>query len=147
MVQFSILLQDLRLGVRQIRRARFLNLAMILILALGIGVNSVVFSLVNGLLFRANSRDPASFVRLYVQRSGPSRPVRDEGVPTMIERAAARIGGRRGRASLGEGQELSEVQRRSAVMTIFSSSPTSSGSSDAPLRPPFALSRNAIRSM
>jgi predicted permease len=57
----------------------------VLILALGIGVNSVVFSFFNGLLFRANvSHDPASFVRLYAQRSGTSRPEPQGGVPTMM---------------------------------------------------------------
>jgi putative ABC transport system permease protein len=85
MTQFGNLLQDLRLGFRLIGRAPLLNLAVILILVLGIAVNSIAFSLFNGLLFRANvGHDPASFVKLYAHRSGQSRPEPLEGVPTMM---------------------------------------------------------------
>ena len=79
-----MLLHDVRIGFRLIRRAPLLHLAVVLILAVGIGLNSVVFSFFNGLLFRPNvTHDPTSFVRIYAERSGTSRP--DAlGVPTMM---------------------------------------------------------------
>ena len=56
-----------------IRRAPSLSIAVVLTLALGLGINSVVLSLFNGLLFRAPvSRDPATFVQIYAHLSGPS---------------------------------------------------------------------------
>ena len=65
------LLRDLRYGVRLIRRTAPLTLAVVLTLVVGVALNSVVFSVFNGLLFRpAVTRDPASFVQLYVELSG-----------------------------------------------------------------------------
>src|SRR5262245_19985256 len=46
-------LQDLRLAFRQIRAAPVVSLVAILSLALGIGANTAIFSLVNGLMMRA----------------------------------------------------------------------------------------------
>jgi predicted permease len=84
MPEVTGLLQDLRLGFRLLRRAPQLNTAVVLILALGIGLNAVVYSFFNGLLFRPNvAVDPSSFVRLYAQRSGTSFP-EAHGVPTMM---------------------------------------------------------------
>src|SRR5688572_27868422 len=84
MSRIDVLAQDLRHGLRLVRRAPQLNIAVILTLALGIGLNAVVFSFFNGLLFRPHvSRDPASFVRIYAQRSGAVRPD-PYGVPTMM---------------------------------------------------------------
>src|SRR5687767_9769361 len=80
----DVLAQDLRHGLRLMCRAPQLNVAVILTLALGIGLNAVAFSFFNGLLFRPSvSRDPASFVRIYAQRSGAARPD-PHGVPTMM---------------------------------------------------------------
>src|SRR5688572_18928106 len=84
MSRIDVLGQDLRHGLRLVRRAPQLNIAVILTLALGIGLNAVVFSFFNGLLFRPHvSRDPASFVRIYAQRLGAVRPD-PYGVPTMM---------------------------------------------------------------
>jgi hypothetical protein len=67
----EVFFHDLRFGVRLVRRSPPLSLAIVLTLVIGIGLNAVVFSLFNGLLFRAHvSRDPASFVQIYVQLSG-----------------------------------------------------------------------------
>jgi hypothetical protein len=61
----SFLAQDVRYAVRMIRRAPSLSVAVVLTLALGLGLNSVVLSLFNGLLFRAPvSREPATFVQI-----------------------------------------------------------------------------------
>ena len=59
-------MQDLRYSVRQIRRSPHLTSAVILTLAIGIGLNSVAFSIFNGLAYRPQvSKDPDSFVQTY----------------------------------------------------------------------------------
>src|SRR5687768_7291894 len=84
MFRIDVLAQDFRQGLRLLRRAPQPNIAVILTLALGIGLNAVVFSFFNGLLFRPHvSRDPASFVRIYAQRSGGVHPD-SYGLPTMM---------------------------------------------------------------
>src|SRR5690349_9097295 len=65
--------RDVRYGLRSIRRTAPLSAAVVVTLAVGVGMTSVVFSLVNGLLFRpAVTRDPASFVAIYPILSGVS---------------------------------------------------------------------------
>jgi hypothetical protein len=64
-------LRDVRYGLRSIQRTKPLSIAVVLTLVVGVGLNSVVVSLFNGLLFRpAVTRDRSSFVQLYVQLSG-----------------------------------------------------------------------------
>lgn len=69
--QLDVLSRDLRYSWRLMRGFPHLTAAVILTLAVGVGINSVVFSLFNGLLFRANvSRDPGTFVQVYANQSG-----------------------------------------------------------------------------
>ena len=65
------MIQDLSYGLRMIRRAAPLYAGVVLTLVVGLGVNAVVFSIFNGLLFRPPvSRDPSSFVQIYANLSG-----------------------------------------------------------------------------
>lgn len=69
--QWDILRQDVRYALRVLRSSPQLTAVVIVTLALGIGLNSVVFSIFNGLLFRAHvSRDADTFVQIYAKPSG-----------------------------------------------------------------------------
>jgi predicted permease len=58
------LLQDVRFGVRMLRRAPGVSLTAVIVLALGIGVNVTAFSFVDAIFFRPLPiRDPGSLVR------------------------------------------------------------------------------------
>ncbi|NOT06611.1 MAG: ABC transporter permease [Gemmatimonadales bacterium] len=63
-------LRDLRYSVRRLRTSPGVALVAILIVALGIGANSAVFSLVNAVLFRPQPYDkPEELVNIYVSDS------------------------------------------------------------------------------
>ncbi len=64
-------LQDLRVGARQLRRRRGFALAAIGSLALGIGVTTTLFTVVNAVLFKSSPlRDPAGLVEVYSAQRG-----------------------------------------------------------------------------
>jgi putative ABC transport system permease protein len=82
--QLEYLLHDLRYGLRMVRRTAPLSIAVVLTLVVGLGLNSVVFSLFNGLLFRAPvTRDPATFVQVYGRPSG-ERQSEFHGPDTLV---------------------------------------------------------------
>jgi len=65
------LLQDVRFGFRLIQRSPLLSSAVVMTLALGIGLDTAVFTAVNGMLLRARvEKDPDSFVQLVHSYSG-----------------------------------------------------------------------------
>ena len=62
------LVRDLQYGLRMARNAKLISIAVVLTLATGIGINSGLFTLINGLLLRPRTdSDPATFARLYAQ--------------------------------------------------------------------------------
>lgn len=80
----EILGQDLHYNLRVIHRAGSLSGAVVLTLLVGLGVNSVVFSVLNGLLFRPSAtHDPDTFIQIYAQPSGQSRR-ESHGPETMV---------------------------------------------------------------
>jgi putative ABC transport system permease protein len=61
--------QDLRLGVRMLAKQSGFTLVIVLTLALGIGVNTGIFSFVNALLLTVSPyREPERLVRVMSQR-------------------------------------------------------------------------------
>lgn len=62
----DILIQDLRYGVKQLWKSKGVTVVAIVSLAVGIGANSVIFSLVNSLLLRPRAvANPDQLVELY----------------------------------------------------------------------------------
>ena len=68
MLWLDDLVRDLKYGFRMVRNAKLISIAVVLTLAIGIGINTGVFTLINGLLLRPRTdSDPATFTRLYAQ--------------------------------------------------------------------------------
>ena len=68
MLWLHTLIRDLKYGFRMMRNARLVSIAVTLTLAVGIGINTGIFTLINGLLLRPRTdSDPGTFARLYAQ--------------------------------------------------------------------------------
>ncbi|MGE5246299.1 MAG: ABC transporter permease [Betaproteobacteria bacterium] len=64
------MVDDLRFGVRLLRKNLLLSAATVLTLTIGIGLNAGVFTILDGLLFRPRvAHDPASFIELTLDRT------------------------------------------------------------------------------
>jgi len=75
--------QDLRLGVRMLRKNRGLTVVAVLTLALGIGANTAIFSVVNAVLLRSLPfRDPSRLV-LVLEKS--QIPVLSTSYPNFVD--------------------------------------------------------------
>src|SRR5688500_20384396 len=65
------LLDDVRYAARTIAHARLFAVAMVLVLALGIGANTAIFGLVDAVLFRRlPAARPQELIRIFNQREG-----------------------------------------------------------------------------
>ena len=68
MLWLNDLIRDLKYGFRMARNAKLISIAVVLTLSVGIGINTGIFTLINGLLLRPRTdSDPATFARLYAQ--------------------------------------------------------------------------------
>src|SRR4051794_2568120 len=74
--------QDLRYGARKLRTAPGFTLVAVLTLAIGIGANTLMFGIVDALLFRPPARvaDPGHLVRLQLELQAPNGPPQLSGV-------------------------------------------------------------------
>ena len=79
---FTTLAQDLRYGARKLRTAPGFTLVAVLTLAIGIGANTLMFGIVDALLFRppAQVADPGRLVRLQLELQLPNEPPQLSGV-------------------------------------------------------------------
>src|SRR5438874_5509610 len=77
-LRMGLFLHDLRVALRSLARAKGLAITVILTLALGIGANAAIFSLVRGVLLRPLvNRDEDRLI--YIQQSAKGIGVEDAG--------------------------------------------------------------------
>src|SRR5215475_12552388 len=84
------LLQDLRFALRSLTRARGLALTVVVTLALGIGANAAIFTLVRGVLMRPLvNRDEDRLI--YIRQSAPEKHIENStfSVPEIQELRSA----------------------------------------------------------
>jgi putative ABC transport system permease protein len=82
------LLRDTRHAVRRLARDRRFTTAAVLILGLGIGANTAIFSLINATLFRQQAvADPDRLVHIY-QRASNAGGIDGNSYPAYLDMAA-----------------------------------------------------------
>lgn len=80
------LLQDVRFGIRVLLKTPGFSATAVLVLALGIGVNCAIFSLVNALLFRPLPvPTPSALVGIYSRHTEPPGDYRAFAYPNYID--------------------------------------------------------------
>src|SRR4030095_8262418 len=80
------MIQDLRLALRMLSKQPGLTLVIVLLLALGIGVNTGVFTVVNGMMLRARvDHDPDSFIHLAPQYTGQFEQLGLDGALSLMD--------------------------------------------------------------
>jgi predicted permease len=80
------MVQDLKFAVRQLFKAPGFTIAAVTVLALGIGVNTAVFSLVNGLFFAPPAyAKPHEMVQLFSQDKKDPKKFRGFSYPTYLD--------------------------------------------------------------
>jgi len=94
---FAEVREDVRYGWRLIRKHPLLSCALVATLSLGIGLDAGVFTLINGMLFRARVEEhPETFVQVDVQYAGAGIAEEASALPIVSARdfAAYRDGSR-----------------------------------------------------
>ncbi|HXM33055.1 MAG TPA: ABC transporter permease [Chthoniobacterales bacterium] len=122
-VALETFFQDVRYGLRSLRKKPGFTLTAVIALALGIGANSAIFSVINGVLLRSLAyRDPASIVMVWERslRGGrsqnsvsPANFLDWKKQSSSLEQIAASWDTRANLTSGGEPEEI-QVQKVSA---------------------------------
>src|SRR6185436_9258601 len=80
----DILIQDVRYGLKQLWKSKGVTIVAIVSLAVGIGANSVVFSVVNSVLLRPRAvANPEQLVQLYT--GDRNQPYQTSSYPTYLD--------------------------------------------------------------
>ena len=86
MTFWDALVQDVRFGIRTLRRSPAYTLAAVVILALGIGANTAMFSVVDGVLLKPLPfRDGHELVLIQQQAPQTARPSVGVSIPELID--------------------------------------------------------------